>query len=81
MIMILIIDDDRAVRSSLSLLLKQAGYATATAEEPEEALTVAREHPPELFILDMNFPLALTGKKVWRCSVNCTVDFPQYRSS
>ena len=61
--MILIIDDDRAVRSSLSLLLKQAGYATATAEEPEEALTVAREHPPELFILDMNFSVGTDGEE------------------
>jgi two-component system NtrC family response regulator len=61
--MILIIDDDKAVRSSLALILKQAGYPTMTAEDPEEALAVAAEHPPELFVLDMNFSVKTTGEE------------------
>jgi two-component system, NtrC family, response regulator len=61
--MILIIDDDKAVRSSLSLLLKQAGYSTATAEHPDEALAVAQTEPPSLCLLDMNFSVATTGEE------------------
>ena len=61
--MILIIDDDKAVRSSLALILKQAGYPTMTAEGPQEALAVAAEHPPELFVLDMNFSVKTTGEE------------------
>ncbi len=61
--MILIIDDDKAVRSSLALILKQAGFPTMTVEGPEEALAVAAEHPPELFILDMNFSVKTTGEE------------------
>ena len=36
--MILVVDDDISVTTSLSLLLKQAGYQTATAESPAETL-------------------------------------------
>jgi len=61
--MILIIDDDKAVRSSLALLLKQAGYQTMTAESPDEGLAVAAEHPPELSVLDMNFSVKTTGEE------------------
>ena len=38
--LILTVDDDEAVTSSLALLLKQAGYPTASAAGPEEALQV-----------------------------------------
>jgi DNA-binding NtrC family response regulator len=61
--MILVIDDDRAVRSSLSLLLKQAGYQAMSAESPEEALRTTREQPPDLFIMDMNFSVATSGEE------------------
>ena len=36
--MILVVDDDISVTTSLSLLLKQAGYQIATAKSPAEAL-------------------------------------------
>ncbi len=61
--MILIIDDDKAVRSSLGLLLKQAGYQTMAADGPDEALAAAAEHPPDLFVLDMNFSVKTTGEE------------------
>lgn len=60
--MILIIDDDVAVRASLSLLLKQAGYATSQAEDPTEALHLLTRIKPSLVLLDMNFSLETTGK-------------------
>ena len=36
--MILIIDDDSAVRSSLNFMLKRAGYEVMTASRPREAM-------------------------------------------
>jgi DNA-binding NtrC family response regulator len=58
---VLIVDDDLAVRVSLQLLLKQAGYATRAASGPAEALAAVREAAPQLILLDMNFTAATTG--------------------
>ncbi len=58
---ILIIDDDEAIRSSLSLLLKHAGYQITTADGHQMALQTAREKPPALFVLDMNFSISTSG--------------------
>ena len=59
--MFLIVDDDLAIRTSLKLLLKQAGYPAQAVATPAEALAVVRETPPVLVLLDMNFSLATTG--------------------
>ncbi|PKV76146.1 sigma-54-dependent transcriptional regulator [Pontibacter ramchanderi] len=59
--MILIIDDDVAVRASLSILLKQHGFKTKEAASPKEALEVAQQHTPQLVIMDMNFSIDTTG--------------------
>lgn len=60
--MILIIDDDIAVRTSLSLLLKQGGFKSVTAEDQDEALKHLAEKPIEAVLLDMNFSMDTTGK-------------------
>ena len=44
--MILIVDDDSAVRSSLSFMLKRAGYEVKTASGPREAMDVVRAESP-----------------------------------
>ena len=59
--MFLIIDDDLAIRTSLKLLLKQAGHAAQAVATPAEALAIVRDAPPTLVLLDMNFSLATTG--------------------
>lgn len=59
--MILIIDDDVAVRASLSILLKQHGFKTKEAASPAEALAVAQQQPLQLVIMDMNFSIDTTG--------------------
>lgn len=61
--MILIVDDDRAVRSSLSLLLKRAGYETQSVASPQEATDCIRVSKPQLVLLDMNFSLSTTGEE------------------
>jgi len=59
--MFLIVDDDLAVRTSLKLLLKQAGYPAQAVTTAAEALAVVRETPPRLVLMDMNFSLDTTG--------------------
>lgn len=59
--MILIIDDDVAVRASLGLLLKQHGYKTREAASPKEALELAQQCSFKLVIMDMNFSIDTTG--------------------
>jgi len=53
--MILIVDDDKAVRLSLSVSLRHSGYEVMAVEGPDEALTAVRARCPELVIMDMNF--------------------------
>lgn len=59
--MILIVDDDKAVRLSLSLALKHAGYEVEAVESPDRALTAVRARVPELIISDMNFGTRTDG--------------------
>ncbi len=61
--MILIVDDDKAIRQSLVLLLKRKGYETSTAGNQEEALAIIRSSDLELIIMDMNYSLSTTGEE------------------
>lgn len=53
--MILIVDDDKAVRLSLSVSLRHSGYEVMAVEGPDEALAAVRARCPDLVIMDMNF--------------------------
>nr|WP_199080298.1 sigma-54 dependent transcriptional regulator [Pedobacter sp. ASV19] len=61
--MILIVDDDIAVRTSLLLLLKSAGYEVAAVDEVNEALHVIHKRQPELILLDLNFSIGTSGEE------------------
>lgn len=61
--MILIVDDDAAVRSSLTFLLKRAGFEPEAVPGPEEALAIVRKEAPQLILMDMNFTLTTTGEE------------------
>ncbi|RPI21060.1 MAG: sigma-54-dependent Fis family transcriptional regulator [Acidobacteria bacterium] len=61
--MILIVDDDASVRTSLALLLKQNGLESRSAANPGEALQLLDRHPFELVIQDMNFSRKTTGEE------------------
>ncbi|MBO9154043.1 sigma-54-dependent transcriptional regulator [Chitinophaga sp. GCM10012297] len=61
--MILIIDDDIAVRTSLLLLLRQEGYEAASAGNPAEALASVQATRPGLVLLDLNFSLGTSGQE------------------
>ena len=59
--MILIIDDDSAIRTSLSFLLKRAHYEVEAVSNPKEAMGVVRAVAPDLILMDMNFSLSTDG--------------------
>jgi two-component system NtrC family response regulator len=61
--MILIIDDDVAVRISLSLFLKHQGFVVFTATTPEEAYPLIEQQPLNIVLLDMNFSMETSGKE------------------
>ncbi len=61
--MILIVDDDSAVRASLTLLLKQAEFRSQAVSSPAEALTLIDDRSIELVLQDMNFSRSTTGEE------------------
>jgi two-component system, NtrC family, response regulator len=61
--MILIIDDDIAVRTSISLLLKNAGYKTKAVESPDEAMDEVLAQDWDLVIMDMNYSVETSGEE------------------
>ncbi len=61
--MILIIDDDSAIRSSLSFMLKRAKYDVQAVAGPREAIEVVRAVAPQLILMDMNFTLSTSGEE------------------
>ncbi len=62
--LILIVDDDPSVTASLSLLLKQAGYRSAQAGSPAQALAwLAENDACALVLQDMNYSRQTTGEE------------------
>ena len=61
--MILIVDDDNAIRASLSFLLGRAGYEVRAVATPKEAIAEVRAAAPELVLMDMNFSLSTSGEE------------------
>ena len=59
--MILIVDDDLGIRTSLSLLLTRAHYEVTAVARPKEAIAIVRREAPQLVLLDMNFSLSTSG--------------------
>lgn len=61
--MILIIDDDIAVQTSIGLLLKQSGFSYLSAKDPDSALNLMKQNKFELILLDMNFSIDTSGEE------------------
>ncbi|MCK5651682.1 MAG: response regulator, partial [Gemmatimonadetes bacterium] len=53
---ILIIDDDRGLRKSLTLILTDAGYEVRVAEDGEEGLASALSENPQMILCDVRMP-------------------------
>ncbi|MCM1313528.1 MAG: sigma-54 dependent transcriptional regulator [Bacteroides sp.] len=61
--MILVIDDDKAIRVSLTYILERNGYEVMAVEGPDEAMAVVRSMAPQLVLMDMNFTLSTDGEE------------------
>ncbi len=63
--LVLVVDDDRAVLEWMASLLEGEGWELLRADTGEEALRLAREHPPDVAVLDVKLP-GLSGREVCR---------------
>ena len=50
---ILVVDDDRLVLATVTHGLSQAGYEVIDADNGDDAILLAREHRPDLALLDI----------------------------
>ncbi len=73
---ILIVDDDRAVCASLSLLLSKNGFEVDKVHYPAQVLDKLTEFRPHIVVLDMNFTIETTGKQGLHLLKKIRYDFP-----
>jgi DNA-binding response OmpR family regulator len=62
---ILIVDDERVLAETIAYNLQREGYEVLTVFDGEQALEQAREHQPQLVILDLMLP-KISGWEVCR---------------
>lgn len=60
--MILIVDDDVAIRKSLEFLLRKAGYDVESCPGPDETLAKVRVNDYQLILMDMNYGISTSGE-------------------
>jgi CheY-like chemotaxis protein len=60
---ILLVDDSKPILHENERVLHKAGYEVVCAEDGESALKLAREHKPDLILLDMILP-KISGPEV-----------------
>ena len=61
----LVIEDDPAARAQLTAILERAGWSVRQARDGEQGLLMAREHVPEVILLDLALP-GTSGLEVLR---------------
>lgn len=62
---VLLVEDDEALRFTVAHNLKREGYTVLTAARGDDALRAAREHHPDLIVLDIMLP-GVDGLQVCR---------------
>jgi signal transduction histidine kinase len=70
---ILIVDDDELNLGILECMLQQADHQVQVATEGTTALTMARNHPPDLIITDVMMPLMDGFELCRRCKADQTL--------
>ncbi|WP_026361524.1 response regulator transcription factor [Amycolatopsis nigrescens] len=56
MAVVLLVEDDRAVREAFELALRRQGHQVSTAGSGEQGLAMLREEEPEIVVLDLMLP-------------------------
>ena len=54
--LVLVVEDDFAIRAAYTILLEESGYAVAAAATGAEAVRLAERRAPELVLLDLGLP-------------------------
>jgi two-component system, OmpR family, phosphate regulon response regulator PhoB len=62
---VLIVDDERDLAELIDFNLRQSGFTTTVAFAGEDAVSLARMHPPDLVLLDLMLP-DISGTEVCR---------------
>jgi DNA-binding response OmpR family regulator len=53
---ILIVEDHPTMREAMKLILEHEGFEIREAPDGASALSMARDHPPDVMFLDLNIP-------------------------
>ena len=59
-VQILVVDDEKNMRTTLAAILRRVGYTVILAEDGEEAVEICRRYPVDLVVMDARMP-GLTG--------------------
>jgi DNA-binding NtrC family response regulator len=70
---VLIVDDEKVIADTLSIIVARSGYTVMTAYDGKTALELARVIPPELLITDVVMP-GMTGIELAIALVAATPD-------
>jgi CheY-like chemotaxis protein len=54
---LLLVEDNEMNRDMLSRRLERRGYQVVIAVDGEEGIAAAKEHPPDLILMDMSLPV------------------------
>ncbi len=72
---ILVVDDERMVRESLTAYLEDEGFAVSGASSAEEALSSIRDCIPDMAIADLRLP-GMSGTEL---ILHCAAQWPSLR--
>ncbi len=75
--MILIVDDDKSIRLTLSVMLRRSGHEVMAVDNPDDALSIVRSTPLRLILMDMNFSRATTGEEGIELLRKCKIFQPE----
>lgn len=64
--LVLVVEDERALRDTLAYRLRRAGFEVRTADDGATGLAVARAETPDLILLDVLLPGGMDGFEVCR---------------
>jgi two-component system KDP operon response regulator KdpE len=63
---ILVVDDEPQIRKQLKIGLTGYGYEVITADNGQEAITIAAQHAPDMIVLDISLGSEPDGIEVCR---------------